>query len=264
MTQAEKTAVLYNCVGSVARIALNRPQSINAINNDIRRSLPAAIHKADNDPNVRVIVLLGTGERGFCAGADIKELSSFDSIIERRQSLVHTGWIDALDNARKPVIAGIHGYCLGGGLEIATACDIRLASRSAVFGLPEVRIGLITGAGGSQRLVRLVGLARALDMFITTDRLDAQEAWQFGLVTRLVDADEQVAAAAMELAQRIALLPPSAVCFAKEAMRRGSELEPGAGRRLEVDLFALLMTTQDHIEAVNAFKEKRKPVFRTT
>lgn len=261
MTKVENMAVLYEREGAVARITLNRPQSINAINNDIRRGLPEAIQRADADPDVRAMVLLGAGERGFCTGADIKELNAFDSILERRQSLVHAGWIDALDNARKPVIAGIHGYCLGGGLEIATACDIRIASQSAVFGFPEVGLGLITGAGGSQRLVRLVGLARALDMFVTTDRIGTQEAWRIGLVTRLVENDNEVLHAATTLAQRVALLPPSAVCFAKEAMRRGSELEPEAGRRLEVDLFALLMTTQDRIEAVNAFKEKRKPVF---
>lgn len=260
MNASDPPAVLFEQQGCVAIITLNRPQAINAINNEVRASLPEAIRRADRDPAVRVSILRGAGDRGFCAGADIKELNSFHTL-ERRNSLVHEAWIDALDKSRKPVIAAIHGFCLGGGLEIATACDIRMATHDAVFGFPEVGLGLITGAGGSQRLVRLVGLSRALDLFITTDRVDAREAWRIGLVTRLLDAGRDLQAEAMTLAQRIAQLPPAAVCYAKEAMRRGSELPSDAGRRLEVDLFALLMTTRDRVEAANAFREKRPPRF---
>src|SRR5512134_452463 len=169
----------------VAWVTLNRPDAINAINNAMRRELPAALRALDEDPAVRVIVLRGAGPRGFCAGADLKEEREAVTPASARSRWASPSWIQAFDQVAKPVVAAIHGYCLGGGLEVALACDLRIASADAVFALPETGLGLIPGGGGTQRLPRLVGLARALDLLTTGDRIDAAEAWRIGLITRL-------------------------------------------------------------------------------
>ncbi len=261
MSAAAGDVVLVEKKASVAWITLNRPQALNAINDDLRRALPAAVSEADADPSVRVIVISGAGPRGFCAGADIKEFGEVDSIAGRRQRLVHDGWVNALDRARKPIIASVHGFCLGGGLEMAVACDIRIASKDAVFGYPEVGLGLITGAGGSQQLLRIVGLGRALDLFLTTEKIPAEEAYRIGLITRMTSS-EGLRDETTKLAERIASLPPTAVALAKEAMRQGAEMDIAAGKKLEASLFGLLLSTKDRLEAAEAFKQKRKPVFR--
>ena len=261
MSAVTGDVVIVERKSAVAWITLNRPQALNAINDGIRRALPAAVSEADADPSVRVIVISGAGPRGFCAGADIKEFAAVDSITGSRQRLVHDGWVNALDRARKPIIAAIHGFCLGGDLEMAVACDIRIASKDAVFGYPEVGLGLITGAGGSQQLLRIVGLGRALDLFLTTEKIPAEEAHRIGLITRMT-SPENLKEETSKLADRIASLPPAAVVFAKEAMRQGAEMDIAAGKKLEASLFGLLLTTKDRLEAVEAFKQKRKPVFR--
>ena len=252
--------VLLEKRGPVAWITLNRPEALNAINDAVRHALPKAIRKADEDPSIRVLVIRGAGARGFCAGADIKEFSASVPAITRRQMLVHDAWVEAFDRARKPVIAAIHGHCVGGGLEIAVACDIRIASDDAILGYPEVSLGIITGAGGAQKLLRIVGLGRALDMMLTTERISAEEAYRIGLVTRLTRS-ENLEAEASEIANKIASLPPMAVVFAKELLKKGLDVDLASSSRLEADLFSLLLTTSDRMEAANAFKEKRKPVF---
>jgi enoyl-CoA hydratase/carnithine racemase len=260
---AEEAVVLSEKRGAVAWVTLNRPDALNAINNAVRAALPKAIRDADEDPSVRVIVVRGAGPRGFCAGADIKEFSAAVPAIQRRQALVHEAWVAAFDRARKPIIASIHGFCLGGGLEIAVACDLRIAAEDAVLGYPEVGLGLITGAGGSQKLLRIVGLGRALDMMLTTERMNAVEAHRVGLVTRLAKPgalEEQTRA----LAEKIAGLPPMAVAFAKEVLRKGLDADLETACRLVADLFSLLLTTNDRLEAAAAFKEKRSPKFTGT
>jgi len=254
-------AVLTERKGAVAWIVLNRPAAINAINDDIRRELPAALRAADADPEVRVIVISGAGERGFCAGADVKGFGAVESLAEFRQARAHGHWIDAFEQMKKPVIAAIHGYCLGGGLEIALACDLRIAADDASFALPEVSRGTIPGAGGTQRLARVVGLGRALDMVLTAERMPASEALRIGLVTRLFPAPE-LPAAAQKLAELIAGHAPIAVMFGKEAMRKGTDPLFATGMKLEADLLALLLSTEDRREAGAAFREKRKPVFK--
>lgn len=246
--------------GRVAWITLNRPDAMNSINNAVRDQLPKAVRAADADPEVRVIVLRGAGPRAFCAGADIKEFSASVPAIQRRQTLVHDAWIEAIDRARKPVIAAIHGFCLGGGLEIAVACDIRIAARGSTLGFPEVGLGLITGAGGAPKFLRIVGLGRAMDMMLTTERIAAEEAHRIGLVSRLVDSDK-LEEEVMKVAEKIANLPPLAVEFAKEVIKKGFDSDLATASRLEGDLFALLLTTNDRLEAAAAFKEKRAPKF---
>lgn len=245
----------------VAWITLNRPEAINAINDSMRRELPAALRALDEDPAVRVIVLRGAGPRGFCAGADLKEAREAVAPASERSRWVSASWIQGFDQVAKPVLAAIHGYCLGGGLEIALACDLRIASADAVFALPETGLGLIPGGGGTQRLPRLVGLARAFDLLTTGDHIDAAEAWRIGLITRLSSGIEALGIDVAQLARRIAERPPTAIRYAKEAAKGALELSMDAGFRLEQDLFGRLLGSAEHREATAAFREKRAPVF---
>jgi enoyl-CoA hydratase/carnithine racemase len=247
-------------INGVGWIILNRPGQINAINQALREETRRALEALDNDPQVGAIVIRGMGGRGFCAGADIKSQADSSSLPAVRNGLT-PGWIEAFDKVRKPVIAAIHGFCLGGGLEIAMACDIRIAAPSAVFGLPETGLGLIPGGGGTQRLPRIIGLGRALDYLLTGDRFDAVEAHRIGLVSRLTASNESLIDEVQAIAERIASKPAAASAYVKEAARDGLELHLAAGLKLEKDLFVLLMSTDDRKEAAAAFKEKRPPVF---
>ena len=255
-----ENAVTLERRGGVGVITLNRPQKMNAINDAIRHGLPEAVAACDADPEVRVVVIHGGAGRGFCAGADITERRAPRSPVATRHDMM-PHWIDAFDRCSKPVIAAVHGFCMGGGLEIALACDIRIATPDAVFSLPETGLGLIPGAGGTQRLHRIVGLGRALDLLLTGDRIDAAEAHRIGLVTRLAADPAALLPDALALADRIAARAPAATLYVKEAVRTGSDLHLSAGMALERSLFALLTGTHDKIEAARAFAEKRPPHF---
>ncbi len=247
--------------GSVGWIVLNRPGQINAINDEIRRGVPAALAELDADPSVRVIVIRGAGERGFCAGADIKERRAAESSVQVRRRMQKSRWIEALDRTEKPVIAAIHGYCMGGGMELALACDVRFAAPDAVFALPETGLGLIPGGGGTQRLGSVVGPGRALDLLLTGDRMDAQRALTIGLVTRVAGSPESLNDEVTALAERIAVKPPTATMFVKQAARAATQLDLKSGLDLELDLFAMLVPMHDVKEAALAFREKRAPCF---
>ena len=184
--------------------------------------------------------------------------------MQERSRLQNNAWIDRVARISKPVVAALHGYCLGGGLELALACDIRIAAPGAQFGLPETGLGLIPGGGGTQRLPRLIGLGRAMDMMLTGERIDAQEALRIGLVSRLAADRGTLLAEGRAIAQRIASRPPTATAYAKEAARAGIEMDLQAGLTLEKTLFSLLMSTTDRAEAALAFKEKRPPRFTGT
>ena len=254
-------AIKYEQRGTVAWITLNRPDQINAVNDGIRNGLVQALDQAETDDAVRAIVLTGAGPRGFCAGADIKESRGPETPVEARRRMLRNTHFDALERATKPVIAAIHGVCMGGGFEIALACDIRIASPDAVFALPETGLGIIPGGGGTQRLTRIVGLGRALDLILTGDRIDAQEALRIGAISRLVTDNAQLIPETEKLAQRICGKPPTATAYAKESARGGMEIDLKAGLQLEKTLFTMLLTTEDRREASTAFKEKRIPVF---
>jgi enoyl-CoA hydratase/carnithine racemase len=257
----EPSAVRTEREGAIGWIVLNRPSQINAINDAIRRGVPAALAELEADADVRVVVIRGEGARGFCAGADIKESRGPETSVQVRRRMQQARWIEALDRCEKPVIAALHGYCMGGGLELALACDIRYASPDVVLALPETGLGLIPGGGGTQRLPRVVGLARALDMLLTNERVTAQQALAMGLVTRISSTPDSLLAEVRALAERIALKPPMATVYAKQAARAAVELELKAGLNLELDLFAQLAPMQDVKEAALAFKEKRAPRF---
>lgn len=260
-TAPEPAAVRVQREGAVGWIVLNRPEQINAINDDIRRGVPAALAELDADPQVRVIVIRGEGARGFCAGADIKERRGPETSVQVRRRMQRMRWIEALDRTEKPVIAAIHGYCMGGGMELALACDLRFAAPDAVFALPETGLGLIPGGGGTQRLAGAVGPGRALDLLLTGDRIDTQRALSMGLVTRVASAPETLIEEVVALAQRIASKPPTATLFVKQAARAATQLDLKSGLDLELDLFALLVPMHDVQEAALAFKEKRAPHF---
>lgn len=259
--EAALKAVTIERRDAVGIITLNRPDRINAINNDIRKLLPEALRELENDASVHVIVVHGGDARGFCAGADITEKREPETAIAARRRLSEGSWIDAFPKVSKPVIAAIHGFCLGGGLEIALACDLRVASPDAVFSLPETALGLIPGAGGTQRLPRIIGFGRALDLMLTGDRIDAAEAYRIGLVTRMAREGATLIDDALEVAARIASRAPAATRYVKEAATAATELSLADGLVLERSLFALLSSTGDKAEAALAFKEKRAPKF---
>jgi enoyl-CoA hydratase/carnithine racemase len=247
--------------GAIGWIVLNRPDQINAINDDIRCGVPAALAQLDSDPSVRAIVIRGAGARGFCAGADIKERRGAESSIQVRRRMQKSRWIEALDRTEKPVIAAVHGYCMGGGMELALACDLRFASPDAIFSLPETGLGLIPGGGGTQRLGAMIGPGRALDILLTGDRIDARRALDIGLITRIASSADALIDEVTLLAERIAIKPPTATVFVKQAARAASQLDLKSGLDLELDLFAMLVPMQDVKEASLAFREKRVPCF---
>lgn len=242
-------------------VVLNRPAQVNAINDDIRRGVPQALAELEADDAIRVIVFRGEGPRGFCAGADIKERRGEETSLQVRQRIETTRWIEALDRVSKPVIAAIHGFCMGGGLELALACDIRYVSPEVTVSLPETGLGLIPGGGGTQRLVRLIGSGQAMDLLLTGERLTAEQARAMGLLSRISASRESLLDEVTDLALRIAAKPPTATAFAKKAARAAQELELKRGLDLELDLFALLVPMQDVKEAALAFREKRAPQF---
>jgi len=261
MTVPINDAVSVVRQGRIGWIVLTRPAQINAINDDIRKGVPLALQDLEADSAIRVIVIRGEGPRGFCAGADIKEQRGPETSLEVRRRMQDARWVEAFDAAEKPTIAAIHGYCMGGGMELALACDIRFATPDAVFSLPETALGLIPGGGGTQRLPRVVGLGRAMDLLLTGDRLSADEAKAIGLVTRLASVPDKLVEEVRDFAMRIALRAPAATLYVKRAARAALDMDLKRGLDLELDLFALLKPSDDAKEAANAFREKREPRF---
>lgn len=254
-------AVRIERAGPIGSIVLTRPEQINAINDDVRRGVPAGLQALDSDAAIRVIVIRGEGRRGFCAGADIKERRAPEDSAQVRQRMQGSRWIEAIDRVHKPVIAAIHGYCMGGGLELALACDIRVLAPGAVLALPETALGLIPGGGGTQRLPRMIGLARTLDLLMTGERIPAQRAVEWGIASRLSASDASLHDEVTALALQIARRPPAATALVKRAARAALETDLSRGLDLELDLFALLAPMQDVKEAAQAFREKRAPEF---
>jgi enoyl-CoA hydratase/carnithine racemase len=256
--------ITFEVRDQIAWITLNRPESMNAINRQMTSELVDVCRQAEDDSAVRVAIFTGAGERAFSAGMDLKERAgNAFSFLERRQHKVTAPirtQARAVAAMTKPTIAGIRGYCVGGGLELALGCDLRVAADDAKLGLTEVRRGLIPGAGGTQRLARAVGAAKALEMCLTGENVSGGEAQRLGLVNIAVPAAD-VLNTAEELARRILKGAPMAVAFIKEAINKGLELPLEAGLRLEADLSALIGTTEDSKEGPRAFAEKRPPVW---
>ncbi len=246
--------------GRVAVITINRPQKLNALNIQTRAEGAAALDELRDDESVRVVVITGAGEKAFVAGADIAEFEG-RTAVSQRDVMTARSLFTAVDTFPKPVIAMINGFCLGGGCELALSCDIRVASDNARFGQPEINLGIIPGGGGTQRLTRLVGEGKAMELILTGDMIDAQTAYNLGLVNLVVPAAD-LEAKTLELANRIADKSPVALRMAKEAVKTAARSSLDEGLRREIDLFALTFSSADKDEGVRAFLEKRKPDFK--
>jgi enoyl-CoA hydratase len=246
--------------GRVAIITINRPEKRNALNIKTREEGAALIEELRADDSVGVVVITGAGDKAFIAGADIAEFAGRTAMMQR-DVMTNRSLFNAIDSFPKPVIAMINGYCLGGGCELALACDIRIASENASFGQPEINLGIIPGGGGTQRLTRLVGEGKAMEMILSGEIIDAKTALTIGLVNHVVPL-EKLEAKTMEIASRIAEKSPIALSLAKEAVKIASRSSLDEGLRREVDLFALCFSTEDKDEGVAAFLEKRKPVWK--
>jgi enoyl-CoA hydratase len=242
----------------VATITLNRPDVHNAQNDTLRREMYDVFSALTTDDDVKVIVVTGAGDRAFSAGADIREFVEPASPTQLRERRKRIEYRAMMDRCAQPILAAINGFALGGGLELALACDIRIAAENATLGLTEVNLAIIPGGGGTQRLARLVGKGKALEMILTGARIPAAEALRIGLVERVVPAGDALKAAT-ELARTIADKAPIALRYAKEAVVKGLGMSLEDGLRLEGDLSTLLRTTDDRLEGAKAFLEKRKP-----
>jgi enoyl-CoA hydratase len=253
--------LIYEKKDNIGLLTINRPEKMNAISRELTSELKQLLDEIESDEELRVLVITGAGDKAFVAGADVYEIVDREAKMGRRVSKERQEIFSRIENLHVPSIAAVNGYALGGGLELALACSIRICSEKAQFGAPEVKLGIIPGDGGTQRLPRLVGLGRAMEMILTGDFIDAQEACRIGLVNRVVPP-EKLMSAAMELAQKIASRPPLAVRYAKEAVNRSQEGATGSGFALESFLHALSCTTEDKKEGVAAFLEKRKGEFK--
>lgn len=253
--------ITYEKGEGIATITLNRPEALNAFSKELTAEVLQAIEDIKTDETIHVVVLTGAGEKAFSAGADIKAMKGMNALKARELSLMGEKLCLAFENLEKPVIAAINGYALGGGLEVAMSCDLRIASENARMGQTEINIGLIPGWGGTQRLTRLIGATKAKELIYTGKLIDAKTAEQLGIVNMTAPADkfkETVKQFATELAQKA----PVALKVAKALINKGSEISLDAALALEREGFGVVASTEDLQEGVSAFTEKRKPTFK--
>ncbi len=257
------STIKFEAREGVAFLTLSRPQVANALNDTMAIELTDACQIIRQRDDIRVVILSGEGEKGFCAGGDLKEFADGleNHQYESKQRLVlRSNSVNTIASLNRPVIAAVHGYALGLGLGLALGCDIRIADDSAVFASPDVGKGYIPMSGVTQRLPRLIGRGKALEMLVTGERIDAQEAWRIGLVNKVVPRD-RLLPEAEEWARKLAAKAPVAMRFARETVNKGMDMTLEQGLRLEADLYFLLFSTRDRTEGVTAFREKRAPNF---
>jgi enoyl-CoA hydratase/carnithine racemase len=253
--------ILVEKKNAIAYVTVNRPKVLNALNMATMEELRAAFHDIKADATVRVVIFTGAGEKAFIAGADISELAKQDAVTGKEYTHRGQNVLNLIENLGKPVIACINGFALGGGCETALACTMRLASDNAKLGQPEVKLGIIPGYGGSQRLPRLVGKGLAMQMVLAGEMITAQEAHRIGLVNE-VTAPEDLIPRAEAIAAKIIANAPLAVQYAMEAVNKGMEMTLAEGLYLEAVLFAVACSSEDKKEGTTAFLEKRAPQFR--
>ena len=257
---ASDELVITDAADGIATVTINRPGKLNALNAAVRQAFMATLERLEADTSVRVVIVTGAGERAFVAGADIAEFetrTALDQFTASRCATVYS----AAARFRKPLIAAINGFCLGGGCELALACDIRIASTGARFGQPEVNLGFLPGGGATQRLSRLVGVGQAFKLIYSGEMIGADEALRIGLVEEVV-APDRLMTRARELAASIAKKSPVALQLIKEAIRASLETPLAAGLRLETALLSVAFSSEDKREGVRAFLERRPPVFK--
>ncbi|EAX47963.1 Enoyl-CoA hydratase/isomerase [Thermosinus carboxydivorans Nor1] len=252
--------LLYEFDGGIGIITINRPKALNALNGATMRELNELLDVIAQDPSVKVVIITGSGEKAFVAGADITEMQSMSAIEGRNWGKLGQAVFDKLENLPQPVIAAVNGFALGGGCELAMACDIRIASDKAKFGQPEVTLGITPGFAGTQRLPRLVGKGRAKELLFTGDMIDAAEAYRIGLVNKVVPPEELMAAA-KAMAQKIMSRAPMAVQLCKAAVNEGMDMDLQSAVAYEAEVFGLCFATADQKEGMAAFVEKRKANF---
>jgi enoyl-CoA hydratase len=245
----------------VARLTVQRPHRLNALDNSTLDEIRHAILELQQDDSIRCVIITGAGDKAFVAGADIKEIASDTPDGARRRALHGQHVFDLIEQLGKPVIAAVNGFALGGGCELAMACTLRIAADTARFGQPEINLGLIPGFAGTQRLARLVGKTRAMELILTGNPISAPEALAIGLVNRVVPAADLLGDAGT-LAAELAAKPPIALRYAMEALNKGLEMGFADACRLEASLFGLVTATADMKEGTTAFLEKRKPEFQ--
>lgn len=253
--------LIYEKRNAIGYVTINRPEKLNALNRRVMEELVACFEALRDDQEIRVVILSGSGDKAFVAGADISELTSQTAVGGKEFSQAGQRVFSLIENLGKPVIAAINGFALGGGCELAMACTLRIAAETAKFGQPEVKLGLLPGFGGSQRLPRLVGKGRAMELILTGETITALEAHRLGLVNQVVPAPELLAAAE-KLARKIIANAPLAIKFALEAVNHGMEMTAAERQFLEATLFGLCCTTADMKEGTLAFLQKRPPAFK--
>lgn len=257
----ESKNILYEKKDGIATITINRPKALNALNKETIPEFLSKLEDAEEDENISVIVITGAGEKAFCAGLDLKTVKDISVMKAVEMSRLGQKLTLAIEELGKPVIAAINGYALGGGLELAMACDIRVASEKVRIGQTEVNVGLIPGWGGTQRLPRLVGKGIAKELIFTGKMVEAKTAKNIGLVNRVVPP-EKLKSAVEELAKKIISKPPIAIKLAKELINRSIETDQRTGLIHEAEAFGILSSTEDYREGVSAFIEKRKPEYK--
>lgn len=252
--------LIYEKQGNIGYLTINRPNEMNALSNALVAELDRALDQVEQDEEIRVLILTGAGEKAFMAGADIKELSQRDFVLGRQQTRQRQQVLNKIVEMKIPVIAAINGFALGAGLELAMACTLRIACEDAKLGAPEVNLAIIPGDGGTQRLPRLIGFGRAMEMVLTGEFVDGAEAYRIGLVNKVVPREELMETA-KKLAEKLAAKAPLAIQYAKEAVNRSMETGIYEGLAHESYLHALACASEDKKEGVAAFLEKRKPAF---
>jgi len=254
--------LIYEKTEGIAIITLNRPEKLNALSPNLSRELCEALGSADKDDSIRVIIITG-GDSVFAAGADLEAMAAegLDVVQVFKASFTGDNPYDYIEQIGKPVIAAIAGYALGGGCELALCCDLRIAAETARFGQPEIRVGLIPGAGGTQRLPRLIGMTKAKELIMLGEFIEAEEARQLGLVNAVVPV-ERLLEEAKKLAAKLLQRPPFGLRLAKMVMNMGADRDLQAALALEREAFAMLAATEDQKEGIRAFNEKRKPDFK--
>jgi enoyl-CoA hydratase len=253
--------ILYEKADGIAKVTLNRPEALNALNSTVYNELYDVFESIENDEEVRVVVITGSGEKAFAAGSDVVEMQHMNTLDIQKFVAAIRRASDRVYTLTKPTIAAINGYALGGGCELSMCCDLRICSERSRFGQPEINLGLIPGAGGTQRLTRLVGAAKAKEMIFLGDMIDAATALEIGLVNKVVPP-EKLMEEAMELAGKLAAKSGPVLAMAKMAINTGIDTDMASGLNMETKCNAVCFATEDRKEGMDAFLEKRKAVFK--